>query len=63
MVYNGIMTEAEKTALRSAAKILGSMGGRKRNPLKGFGTGDNARKAVNARWEKYRALKCATSKK
>lgn len=37
-----------------AAKYFGSLGGRKRNPRKGFGSGDNARRAVAVRWAKYR---------
>lgn len=43
--------------LSAALSEWGRRGGRARNPRKGFGTGDNARKAVMARWAKYRAKK------
>lgn len=47
------MTESER--LRKQIKLLSSrLGGLAKNPKKGFGTGDNARKANLIRWGKVK---------
>lgn len=42
---------------REFFRLAGRKGGLKRNPTKGFGSRDNARKAALARWAKARKSK------
>ena len=42
---------------RNFFRLAGRKGGLKRNPSKGFGSGDNARKAALARWAKVKKSK------
>lgn len=52
------VNEADYKALFSvAAREFGRRGGRCKNPRKGFGSGDNARKAALARWAKAKRKK------
>lgn len=44
-------TELEKL-LKDYHQLRARLGGMRSNPRKGFGTGDNARKAALARWHK-----------
>lgn len=48
MAYKLSLSEADRNYFRRC----GAKGGRVRNPRKGFGSGDNARKAALARWAK-----------
>lgn len=48
MAYKLSLSDADRNFFRSC----GRRGGLKRNSRKGFGTGDNARKAALARWAK-----------
>lgn len=48
MAYKLSLTEADRNFFR----VCGRRGGVKRNPSKGFGSGDNAKKAALARWAK-----------
>lgn len=53
-------SKAEIAALRRevhklASRLGGLVGGKVRNPRKGFGTGDNARRAALARWGRSRS--------
>lgn len=64
-MYNLPVLEIDDSIMNSLVKKIfaayGRKGGRKgglvHNPRKGFGTGDNARKAVAIRWAKYREAK------
>lgn len=43
--------------VREFLRLAGRKGGSRRNPFKGFGTRDNARKAALARWAKIKKAK------
>ena len=52
--YN--ITDNELIELRKQYyKLRARLGGLKKNPRKGFGSGDNARKAAQARWNKIKS--------
>ena len=53
MAYKVTLTPEDREFFR----LSGRKGGKRRNPFKGFGTGDNARKAALARWAKVKKLK------
>ena len=53
MAYKLTLTPADREFFRRS----GRKGGLKRNSSKGFGSGDNARKAALARWAKARKAK------
>ena len=50
MAYKLSLSEADRSFFRRC----GAKGGKVRNSRKGFGSGDNARKAALARWAKAR---------
>lgn len=49
--YNISALELEQL-VKKYLSYRGRLGGLKKNPRKGFGSGDNARKAALARWRK-----------
>jgi hypothetical protein len=53
----------ESGTVKEYLQKIGKKGGQVTGTPKGFASGDNAKRAVEVRWEKYRAAKKTAKKK